>query len=100
MNFPTQKSLQYAKISLLDVETEEDLDIVVSEQDAIVCSTYSNAYDIEVDAPVTYRKIAYAFDKILEQIDGETNHVFLERIEVRLPSTVDARAVILLFTGS
>lgn len=100
MNFPTQKSLQYAKISLLDVETEEDLDIVVSEQDAIVCSTYSNAYDIEVDAPVTYRKVLFAFDKILQQINGETNHIFLERIEISKPKVAGQRARIWPVTGS
>lgn len=99
--FAKELGLKYAVFSIPGITTLEALDKVVCNQDAFVKNPGNwNFGGVEVDAPVTYRKVVYAFDKILEQIDGETNHIFLEGIEVRLSLKEGARAEIRVFTGS
>jgi len=92
-------NLEYSVICLDEIKTAEDLDKVVCETDAsVVCSMDCAAF--EVKGPMTYRDLIGVFEKYLISIDGETNHVFLEKIEVQPSKEKGGRPLILMLTGS
>jgi len=92
-------NLQYAVICLEEIRTPADLDKVVCETDAsVACSMDCEAF--EVKGPMTYRDLIEVFEKYLISIEGETNHVFLEKIEVQPSKEEGGRPLILMLTGS
>lgn len=99
MCYSLQKKLKlkYAVISLEEITSEADLDRIICEKDAVLqscCTSY------RLDGPVTYRAVICAFDKILDEINGETNHIFLEKINVVSPKEEGNPYRILISTGS
>lgn len=92
--------LKHAVISLSEIQHEADLEKIVWEEDAYVESSVCDSFSIKVKGPVPYRSVILAFDSLLKSIEGETNHVFIERLEVKKPTKPEQMATIYVITGS
>ena len=91
--------LKFAEISLEEITSEADLDRIVCEKDAVIQSCFSYT-SYKLDGPVTYRAVISIFDKMLCEINGETNHIFLEKIKVVSPTEEGNPYRIMFGTGS
>lgn len=93
-------NLKHAVISLREITSEADLDKILCAKEAVIQSCFSKAFSYRLDGPITYRSVICVFDKMLEEINGDTNHVFLEQIQVISPTEEGKPHTILLLTGS